>query len=199
MSNAGDFPGVEFVRILFRFKNRKENSSSFVHVLQITWCRAVVLIIKTIVLLQSSLWSSSKLLKLSIIESEKLIQVQKQEGKFVVVCSRPPDYVMQSCCFNHWNYYFFEVVVVVVVEKSEKLPTKATTNDNLVHILHLYFKYTMHCIKIVWSCSTVRPLCNQRSVKYGTEILFLRRWFDFWSGPCVPLLWEWNWIDTVPC
>ena len=86
---------------LFRFKNRKENSSSYVHVLQITWCRAVVLIIKTIVFLKSSLWSSSKLLKLSIIESEKLIQVQKQEGKFVVVCSRPPDYVMQSCCFNH--------------------------------------------------------------------------------------------------
>ena len=27
------FPGVKFLRILFRFKNRKENSSSFVHVL----------------------------------------------------------------------------------------------------------------------------------------------------------------------
>ena len=27
------FPGVEFVRILFRFKKRKENSSSYVHVL----------------------------------------------------------------------------------------------------------------------------------------------------------------------
>ena len=40
------FPGVEFLRILFRFKT-------------------------------------------------------EQEGKFVVVCSRSPDYVMQSCCFNH--------------------------------------------------------------------------------------------------
>ena len=29
MSNAGDFPGVEFLRILFSFKNRKENSSSY--------------------------------------------------------------------------------------------------------------------------------------------------------------------------
>ena len=28
----------------------------------------------------------------------------------------------------------------------------------------------MHCLKIVWSCSTVRPSCKQRSVKYGTEI-----------------------------
>ena len=46
---SATFPGVEFLRILFRFKNRKENSSSYVHVLQITWCRAVVLIIKTIV------------------------------------------------------------------------------------------------------------------------------------------------------
>ena len=30
------FPGVEFSRILFRFKNRKENSSSYVHLLQKT-------------------------------------------------------------------------------------------------------------------------------------------------------------------
>ena len=29
----------------------------------------------------------------------------------------------------------------------------------------------MHCLKIVWSCSTVRPSGNQRSVKYGTEII----------------------------
>ena len=28
------FPGVEFVRILFNFKKRKENSSSYVHVLR---------------------------------------------------------------------------------------------------------------------------------------------------------------------
>ena len=27
------FPGVEFLRILFRFKKRRENSSSYVHVL----------------------------------------------------------------------------------------------------------------------------------------------------------------------
>ena len=27
------FPGVEFLRILFKFKKRKENSSSYVHVL----------------------------------------------------------------------------------------------------------------------------------------------------------------------
>ena len=27
------FPGVEFLRILFNFKKRKENSSSYVHVL----------------------------------------------------------------------------------------------------------------------------------------------------------------------
>ena len=32
MSNAGEFPGVEFLRILFKFKKRKENSSSYVHV-----------------------------------------------------------------------------------------------------------------------------------------------------------------------
>ena len=30
------FPGVEFLRILFRFKKRKENSSSYVHVLHKT-------------------------------------------------------------------------------------------------------------------------------------------------------------------
>ena len=36
MSNAGDFPGVEFLRILFRFKKRKGNSSSYVHVLHKT-------------------------------------------------------------------------------------------------------------------------------------------------------------------
>ena len=30
------FPGVKFLRILFRFKNRKENSSPFVHVLHKT-------------------------------------------------------------------------------------------------------------------------------------------------------------------
>ena len=30
----------------------------------------------------------------------------------------------------------------------------------------------MYCLKIVWSCSTVRPLCIQRSVKYGTENSF---------------------------
>ena len=30
------FPGVKFIRILFRFKNRKENSSSYVHVLHKT-------------------------------------------------------------------------------------------------------------------------------------------------------------------
>ena len=29
----------------------------------------------------------------------------------------------------------------------------------------------MHSLKIVWSCRTVRPLCNQRSVKYDTEII----------------------------
>ena len=34
-----------------------------------------------------------------------------------------------------------------------------------------YFTYTMRSLKIVWSCRTVRPLCNQRSVKYGTEII----------------------------
>ena len=28
MSNAGEFPGVEFLSILFKFKKRKENSSS---------------------------------------------------------------------------------------------------------------------------------------------------------------------------
>ena len=33
MSKAGDFPGFEFLRILFSFKKRKENSSSYVHVL----------------------------------------------------------------------------------------------------------------------------------------------------------------------
>ena len=33
MSKAGDFPGFEFLRILFRFKKRKENSSSYGHVL----------------------------------------------------------------------------------------------------------------------------------------------------------------------
>ena len=32
ISKAGDFPGFEFLRILFRFKKRKENSSSYVHV-----------------------------------------------------------------------------------------------------------------------------------------------------------------------
>ena len=36
MSNAGDFSGVETLRILFRFKKRKENSSSYVHVLHKT-------------------------------------------------------------------------------------------------------------------------------------------------------------------
>ena len=36
MSNAGEFPGVEFLRILFKFKKRKENSSSYVHVLHRT-------------------------------------------------------------------------------------------------------------------------------------------------------------------
>ena len=36
MSNAGDFPGVEFLRILFKFKKRKENSWSYVHVLHKT-------------------------------------------------------------------------------------------------------------------------------------------------------------------
>ena len=36
MSNAGEFPGVEFLRILFKFKKRKENSSSYVHVLHKT-------------------------------------------------------------------------------------------------------------------------------------------------------------------
>ena len=30
------FPGVEFVKILFRIKKRKENSSSYVHVLHKT-------------------------------------------------------------------------------------------------------------------------------------------------------------------
>ena len=30
------FPGVEFLRILFRLKKRKENSSSYVHVLHKT-------------------------------------------------------------------------------------------------------------------------------------------------------------------
>ena len=30
------FPGVEFLRILFRFKKMKENSSSYVHVLHKT-------------------------------------------------------------------------------------------------------------------------------------------------------------------
>ena len=30
------FPGVEFLRILFRFKKRLENSSSYVHVLHKT-------------------------------------------------------------------------------------------------------------------------------------------------------------------
>ena len=30
------FPGVEFLRILFKFKKRKENSSSYVHVLHKT-------------------------------------------------------------------------------------------------------------------------------------------------------------------
>ena len=30
------FPGVEFLRILFTFKKRKENSSSYVHVLHKT-------------------------------------------------------------------------------------------------------------------------------------------------------------------
>ena len=30
----------------------------------------------------------------------------------------------------------------------------------------------MYCLKIVWPCSTVRPLCIQRSVKYGTENSF---------------------------
>ena len=66
------FPGVEFLRILFKLKKRKENSSSYVHVLHkasrrfhvvvVQWtskkctkkrdacrCRAVVLIIKSIV------------------------------------------------------------------------------------------------------------------------------------------------------
>ena len=33
------FPGVEFLRILFRFKKRKENSSSYVHVLHKTQIR----------------------------------------------------------------------------------------------------------------------------------------------------------------
>ena len=32
----GTFPEVEFLRILFRFKKRKENSSSYVHVLHKT-------------------------------------------------------------------------------------------------------------------------------------------------------------------
>ena len=32
ISNAGSFPGVEFLRILFRFKKGKENSSSYFHV-----------------------------------------------------------------------------------------------------------------------------------------------------------------------
>ena len=36
MSNAGFFPGVEFLRILFRFKKTKENSSLYVHVLHKT-------------------------------------------------------------------------------------------------------------------------------------------------------------------
>ena len=36
MSNVGDFPGVEFLRILFKFKKRKENSSSYVHFLHET-------------------------------------------------------------------------------------------------------------------------------------------------------------------
>ena len=31
--NEVAFPGVEFLRILFKFKRRKENSSSYVHVL----------------------------------------------------------------------------------------------------------------------------------------------------------------------
>ena len=31
MSNAGEFPGVEFLRILFTFNKRKENSLSYVH------------------------------------------------------------------------------------------------------------------------------------------------------------------------
>ena len=34
-----------------------------------------------------------------------------------------------------------------------------------------YYTYTMQSLKIVWSCRTVRPSCNQRSVKYGTEII----------------------------
>ena len=33
MSNVGDFPGVEFLRVLLRFKKTKENLSSYVHVL----------------------------------------------------------------------------------------------------------------------------------------------------------------------
>ena len=33
---SATFPGVEFVRILFKFKKRKENSSSYVHVLHKT-------------------------------------------------------------------------------------------------------------------------------------------------------------------
>ena len=68
------FPGVEFLRILLRFKKRKEDSLSYFHVLHKTWnwevsrriravdvkemykkawctCRAVVLIIKTIAFL----------------------------------------------------------------------------------------------------------------------------------------------------
>ena len=36
MSNAGDFPGVEFLRILFKLKKRKESSLSYVHVLHKT-------------------------------------------------------------------------------------------------------------------------------------------------------------------
>ena len=33
MSTASDFSGVKFLRIIFRLKKMKENSSSYVHVL----------------------------------------------------------------------------------------------------------------------------------------------------------------------
>ena len=36
MLNAATFPGVEFLRILLKFTKRKENSSSYVHVLHKT-------------------------------------------------------------------------------------------------------------------------------------------------------------------
>ena len=62
-----------------------------------------------------------------------------------------------------------------------------------------YYAYTMHSLKIVWSCRTVGPSGNQRSVKYGTEIIASNMvWFLKWTLRSVVIVRvELNWHSSL--